>query len=493
LNNNGFTKIEFEEGLKILDDYAIGSNYVTSISSFPSTLFYIGTNAFRNLGIYNGSVNFSLTIPSTITIIRETAFTASRFTSFTSTSPNYIIEDNIIYDVRSGVTHPQALHSDFLSTGVINLKTGTTKILDYCFWNSLRSGSLNLLNTVTEIKTGGFQECHYLVGDLNTNNVTTIGNAAFYYCQLFTGITLGTSLTYIGDGGLQYLFGITSNLVIPDNVTHIGSQAFRDWRSTGTLTLPNPPCTLFGYTFYNCRFTGTLNIPSNIITIQESTFASCEFSDVVSSNSNYPVFDHVLYDIKTVGQIKANYSPKGYSGTLTLSGNTTHILDYCFNGNSLRTGTLTIPITVISIAQFSFSNCVGFVGNLELPINTNITSSWTFSNCSGFWGSLIIQKPDISIYFNTNTTFTGMSNIGRTSGGIELPTGYTSTYLDFSFSNYLSLMDSGVTLNKSILNITNGTVGSPKTVNIGITNKTRLLTYYPSAETNANARYIYII
>lgn len=490
--NCGFTRIEFSEGLEYLRPGSLyGLKKITSMNNFPSTLKEIGSQSFFSFGENNGNVNIPLNITSGITSIGVKAFAYSRFTPLVSNAPNYLVEDNTIYDVTSGIT--KALHSDFTSTGSINLKSGTTIVLDYCFINSLRSGNLNLLNTITEIKENAFSSARYLTGELNTNNINTIGSGSFYNCVSFTGLTLGSDLTHIGDAAFSALIGVTTNLVIPDSVTYIGSQAFRDWRSTGTLTLPNSSCILRGYTFYNSWFSGTLNIPSNITTIEESTFANCSnFNDVTSSNINYPVFDHVLYDIKTVGQIKANYNPRMYSNSLTLSGGTTHILDYCFS-SSLRGGTLTIPTSVTSIAQYSFFNSTGFTGNLEIPVNTNITSSWTFSGCIGFRDSLIIRNPSISVYYNSSTVFEGMVNIGRDSGGIELPSGYSSSYLDFSFSNYLSSTDSGYTLNQSILNITDGTIGSPKTVKIGATNKNRLLTYYPSAETDANARNILII
>ena len=91
----------------------------------------------------------------------------------------------------------------------------------------------------------------------------------------------------------------------------------------------------------------------------------------------------------------------------------------------------------------------------------------------------------LSIY---NTSISVGSNVfyGDASfNSLNLPAGYSSTFLDFSFSqNYTA--DS---LNQSIINITSGT----KTLTIGATNKTRLLAAYPNAETNANARGIMIV
>jgi len=484
LGSNRFTRIEFEEGLETIGQYCFYNNQlVTSISDFPSTLTSIGTFAFYNFGVNNGGISIPLTLTSEITTIGAGAFAYSHFSPLVSNAANFVIEDSTIYDITGG--RVWALHSDYTSTGSITLKTGTTIILDFCFINSLRSGTLNLLNTINEIKRYSFTQCHYLTGTLSIpNSVIIIGDSAFYDNSSFTELLLGTGLTTIGISAFEHLTGVTGNLVIPNNVTYINSSAFSQWIATGNLTLPISACTIMDNAFYATRFTGALDINSSVITINVGAFSNNQFTSITSSNTNYPVDDNVLYDVKTGGQVKTLAIACAYVGTITLRVDTTRLLALSLS-NSLRTGTFTIPSTVIVINYGAVSSNIDLTGTLTIPSTVTTIDSFAFSSCTGFWDSLIINNPTLTI---SGSPFYGMTNIGRTLGGVELVSGYAGTYNTWNFSNYLS----ADTLNTSILNVTDGTIGSPKTFVIGSTNKARVLAAYPNAETNANARYILI-
>jgi hypothetical protein len=190
--------------------------------------------------------------------------------------------------------------------------------------------------------------------------------------------------------------------------------------------------------------------------LASSVFYNNGFTDVVSNSTSFEVSDYVLYDISVSGKIKANYSLKTRSGTLSLKTDTTDVLDLCFYGNSLRTGSLTLPSTVTVLGNRAFQD-------------------------SGFNASLIVNTVSISSvgFF----AFPGGFN------ALELCASYSGAYLTFNNStNY-----SAISLNTSLANITDGTSGAWKTFTIGATNKARLLAAYPNAETDANARYIYVV
>ena len=95
-----------------------------------------------------------------------------------------------------------------------------------------------------------------------------------------------------------------------------------------------------------------------------------------------------------------------------------------------------------------------------------------------FLGSLVIRC----------TTFTGFYNgmPGTKFTVLDIITDYNGTYNTWAGNIWTT-----ASMNQSIIN-TKTPVSGTKTISIGSSNKTRLLADYPNAETDANARNIYI-
>ena len=73
--------------------------------------------------------------------------------------------------------------------------------------------------------------------------------------------------------------------------------------------------------------------------------------------------------------------------------------------------------------------------------------------------------------------------------GLSLPVGYdTSIFSSFAFADF-----SGSSLNTSILNLANGTIGTPKYLYISYASKSNLLAYNANAITDAASRYINVV
>jgi hypothetical protein len=121
------------------------------------TLTTIGGNAFYGCSGLNGAlaIGSGLTTLSTA----ENTFYNTNFSTISSASTNYPAEDNVLYDCKTS-GQVQAIISAKGYSGTLTLKTGTTKILAYCFNNnSGRTGTLTLLSTVTNVNTYGFYGC----------------------------------------------------------------------------------------------------------------------------------------------------------------------------------------------------------------------------------------------------------------------------------------------------------------------------------------------
>lgn len=267
---------------------------------------------------------------------------------------------------------------------------------------------------------------------------TTISAIAFAITTKITGtITIPSNITTIADAGSNYgsFFGCTmSSLVFEEGIQKIGNYAFQLCNNlAGSIVFPNSLITVGAFAFDRVTKITSINLGDSVQTIGASAFTGCtslngeliipstltslgimafhqtNFTSITGGNTNFEISDNVLYDKSTSGQIKANYSAKGYAGTLTLKSDTTEIQPYCFYNNTLRTGAVTMPNTITTLGTYCFYNCTGFSGALTLStgLTTINTSSelmfylCNFNSISG--GSASINVSDHVIY-DTITT-----------------------------------------------------------------------------------------
>ncbi len=507
---------------------------LNNITAYPHTAHFNSRELTGNLYISTSATNFggsdtysggsqwvfgycakltgTLNIPSNIKGICLYCFYGCAFTSLVLNEGLLWIGDRAFYQCTG-------------FTGTLTIPDSCEIIYSYAFHNCSKFNALTLGSSLTTVGASAFYGCTAMTGTLTipasvksigfiaftlTNFTSIVSNSddfdvsdnvlydvssspyvkANYGAKGYSGtLTLRSDTTEI----LRECFNSntlrTGNVVIPDTVTAIRQQAFLGCAGlTGTLTIGSSVATIELSAFEGCPFTGTLNIPASVTAIGESAFAFSNFSSITNSSAYFDAYDNVLYDLSVSGQVKANISARAYTGTLTLRNDTTRILDYCFWYNVNRSGQLTFPSTLVEIRLKSFASCTGFSGDLIFPaalatIGKNGWQSETFRNCTGFWDSLIINNPNI--WIGSYGDPIQMVNIGRNSGGVQLPANYASSWLNFSASSYLS----ADTMNQSIINITSGT----KTLKIGATNKARLIAAYPNAVTDAAARGITIV
>lgn len=135
--------------------YAFADNTArTGTLTLGTGLKTIGGQAFGNVP-FTGT----LAIPSLVTVIGEGAFQNNNFSAISSAASGFTVSDYVLYDETvSGQIKAHTSARGY--AGTLTLKTGTTSILIYCFYNNTnRSGTLTLLSTITNINTSGFQGC----------------------------------------------------------------------------------------------------------------------------------------------------------------------------------------------------------------------------------------------------------------------------------------------------------------------------------------------
>ena len=152
------------------------------------------------------------------------------------------------------------------------------------------------------------------------DNVTNIGSFAFYGCSDLTSVTIPDSVTSIGNDAFHYCSSLAS-VTIPGSVTNIGSFAFSDCSNLTNMTIPDGVTSIGDDAFYNCRSLTSVTIPDSVTSIENSTFYNC--TNLTS---------------------------------VTIPNSVTHIGNGAFSGCSGLTRVI-IPDSVTSIGDHAFEKC----------------------------------------------------------------------------------------------------------------------------------------
>lgn len=112
------------------------------------------------------------------------------------------------------------------------------------------------------------------------SDVTTIGSYAFYDCSSLTSVTIPNSVTSIGGSAFSNtnILRVNSNtngvVNIPSGVTTIsGGSSFSSCRRITSVTIPDSVTTIGSYTFYTCTSLRNVTIGSGVTSIGSAAFA----------------------------------------------------------------------------------------------------------------------------------------------------------------------------------------------------------------------------
>ena len=315
--------------------------------------------------------------------------------------------NGIKYTVISGTEKTCQTKPGFFLINPGNTITGKLELTEKVIYN-------DEIFTLTEIGAASFKNNVDITGELIIpNSVISINSNAFSGCSGVTGsLTIPESVTSIGPQAFQNCSGFNGSLTIGKNVQSIGSSAFYGCSGfTGSLIIPSKVQTIGKSAFEDCSgFTGSLTIPDGVTSIGESAFEGCSgFNGVLT----------IPDGVTSIGE-SAFYHCSGFTGALTIPDGVTSIGDYAFNGCRGFTGSLTIPESVTSIGKSAFAFCSGFNGNLTIPDGVTSIGENAFIWCSRFTGSLTIPESITSIGISAFEECSGFN------GDLTIPDGVTS-------------------------------------------------------------------
>ena len=188
----------------------------------------------------------------------------------------------------------------------------------------------------------------------------------------FSSTKIPNTVTTIGGGAFE---GTTlKSIVIPEGVTLIENEAFKDCKSLETVSLPNSLERIYPFAFRNSNIS-SISIPAGVKYISEDVFDGCNnLSTITVSNGNtkYDSRDNCNALIETA----TNTILRGSSSTI-IPNTVTTIGARAFEGTTLKR--IVIPEGVTLIGDGAFCDCKS-LETVSLPNSLERICSIAFSS-----------------------------------------------------------------------------------------------------------------
>ena len=235
--------------------------------TIPDSVQTIGDSAFE----FCTGLNGTLTLGKNLRTIGKKAFSGCAFTG-SLTIPEGITE------IAIGTF--SSSRSSGMFTGKLTLPSTLKTIGASAFSYTDFSGELLIPDGVTSIGANAFKECDGFGGTLSLpDSVKTVGEWAFYLCKGFTGLKLSASLTKIEERSFAHMYGLKTEVVIPEGVTEIGESAFQ-CSHMPSVRFPSTLKKIGKEAFYfslNCK----IAFPDGLEVIEDEAFALCNVKSAV--------------------------------------------------------------------------------------------------------------------------------------------------------------------------------------------------------------------
>ena len=188
------------------------------------------------------------------------------------------------------------------------------------------------------------------------NNVTSIGVDAFYGCELLEEIHIPDSITSIEDASFWECSSL-KEITIPDSVTNIGKDAFYGCTALKEINIPNTVESIGEWAFANCESLTSVTIPESVTIISEFTFTNCNSLKEISIHDN----------ITSIGNGAFSYC-KSLTSVIIPDSVTNIGTNVFYECSWLKE--ITIPDSVTNIGEMTFYGCsslksIYVKGNIE--------------------------------------------------------------------------------------------------------------------------------
>ena len=227
------------------------------------------------------------------------------------------------------------------------------------------------------------------------NSVTRIGTDAFKGCVGLTSVTIPNSVTSIGSSAFEGCTGMT-HVTIPNSVTSIESGAFEGCKGLTSITIPDSVTSIEERAFDYCTNLTSITIPSGVTSIAYRTFSYCEGLTRVTIPNSVTIIEDKAFkgctgltsitipnSVTSIGEDHKAYYCRHHS-----DGSFNYCKDEKLSGDSGAfygcTGltSITIPNSVRFIGDEAFKGCAGLT-SVTIPNSVTSIGHSAFEGCTG--------------------------------------------------------------------------------------------------------------
>ena len=209
------------------------------------------------------------------------------------------------------------------------------------------------------------------------DDLTSIGSQAFFNCKSLTRIELPDSVTRIGSYAFQGCSSLAS-IRIPDGITRIEDCTFYACDALD-LTLPEGVTSIGNSAFYLCNSLKSVTIPEGVISIGFSAFRACSGITKVSIPTSVTSIEGIAFggcdSLTEITVAEGNPSYASCDGIL-YNKTMTELVQYPGG----KSGDLSLPSSVTSIGYHAFDGCNEFT-SVIIPEGITSIEEAAFTSC----------------------------------------------------------------------------------------------------------------
>ena len=210
---------------------------------------------------------------------------------------------------------------------------------------------------------GMFEQVSGLTEVVLPDNLEVIDSDAFHDCTNLARINIPDNVTTIGNSAFHGTK--LEQIELPDSVTYIGTNVFNNCRSLVSVVLPEDYNSIPDYTFLNCASLQNINVPDAITSIGDQAFRGTNLQSI-----DLP--DH----LETIGN--SAFTGMKFS-EIDIPNTVTTIKANAFSSCTQLTD-VTIPESVTTLGRGVFDSCTG-LRNIVLPSTLTVVEQELFQKC----------------------------------------------------------------------------------------------------------------
>ena len=391
----------------------------------------------------------------------------------------------IIYDISSDGTYAEVVAYEGTATYIkiaAEYNGLPVKTIYNSAFQSKNITNIEIPDTVTTIGKMAFYGSN-LKSISIPDSVTTIGNQAFAYCSNLTEITIGTGIKEIGynafndilyeghkilnvhikdlthwcsikfnSNPIQYAKGfyvngeLISDLIIPDDVISVESNAFSGYSKLLSVTIPDNVQSIGYSAFSYCSNLKSIIIGDGVKSIGSYAFRYCPITELVMGENVESIGGYAFEGCSMISVTEYNgceyigsktnpyfilfKAKNNYMSNYVIHQDTVIIAHDAFH-NCTRLSEIIIPEGVKQIGYFAFRYCTS-LSKIILPNSVKIIDGYAFAEC-GNLTSIVIQKNVHTIEWGAFNNCNKLYNIY-----------YTGTYDDWKKISITDMSNEGL-------------------------------------------------